>query len=335
MIVEQMNIGLIDVDGHNFPNLCLMKLSAYHKSIGDKVGWWREDASHYDIVYMSKVFSDVYSPQVPDPINTDKIVKGGTGYAIQLEDGKEVYHREHDHPLPYVIEHIYPDYTLYPEYTGINLPLKKQKAYGFLTRGCPRGCAFCHVAPKEGRYSVKVADLHEFWRGQGNICLSDPNILACRDAPELLEQLIDSSAKIDFNQGLDARLITKEKADLLATMKLYRPHFAMDRIQDVEPVLTGLLRFKEATIKHNGKWNIREKRVFVLTNYDTTFGEDLYRVNLLRQNEFLPYIMIYNKPTAPSILKRLQRWCNFPAAFHSAKDFWEYQKYTYKTILYE
>lgn len=187
---------------------------------------------------------------------------------------------------------------------------------------------------KEGKCSKKVADLDEFWHGQGKIVLCDPNILACKDSPKLFDQLIKSSSKIDFNQGLDARLITNDKAEMLASMNLYRPHFAMDKMKDVNAVINGLIKFKNAKVKHDGKWNMREKRVFVLTNFDTTFEEDLYRVNLLRENEYIPYVMIYNKPSASAILKRLQRWCNFPAAFHSAKDFWEYQKYTYKEVLY-
>jgi len=78
-------IGLIDVDGHHFPNLALMRISSYHKSIGDKVEWWFGDLEHYDIVYKSKVFSDTYSKDVPDPINADKVIRGGTGYQIHLE----------------------------------------------------------------------------------------------------------------------------------------------------------------------------------------------------------------------------------------------------------
>lgn len=80
-------IGLIDVDGHNFPNLALMRISAYHKAQGDSVEWWWSDLFHYDIVYMSKVFSDAYSPDVPEPMNADKVIKGGTGYAISLQGG--------------------------------------------------------------------------------------------------------------------------------------------------------------------------------------------------------------------------------------------------------
>lgn len=137
-----MRIGLIDVDGHRYPNLPLMKISAYHKAQGDSVEWYQPLFSgHMDKVYMSKVFS--FTPDYEWVIDADEIIKGGTGYCIELVDGKEVFHSENDKPLPYEVEHIYPDYSLYPEYT-------KDTAYGFLTRGCPRGCNFCHVKSHEG-----------------------------------------------------------------------------------------------------------------------------------------------------------------------------------------
>jgi hypothetical protein len=161
-----MRIGIIDVDGHNYPNLPLMKISAWHKRNGDSVEWYEPLISgHMDIVYMSKVFS--FTPDYEYIIDADKIIKGGSGYAIKLVDGKETYDKSQDSDLPYDIEHIYPDYSLYPDKTN-------DTAYGFLSRGCPRGCNFCHVAEKEGHCSVKVADLSEFWRGQKNIVLCDP-----------------------------------------------------------------------------------------------------------------------------------------------------------------
>lgn len=83
--MKQKKIGLIDVDGHNFPNLCLMKLSAYHKSRGDLVEWYSSERDMYDIVYMSKVFSEEYSPEISEPLNTKEVIKGGTGYAIKTQ----------------------------------------------------------------------------------------------------------------------------------------------------------------------------------------------------------------------------------------------------------
>lgn len=148
-----MRIGLIDVDGHNFPNLALMRISAYHKAMGDIVEWWWSDFVHYDIVYKSKIFSDDYSKDVPDPINADRIIKGGTGYAIHLVDGKEIFDKENHKDLPEEIEKCFPDYSIYSQFDF---------AVSMTSRGCPRGCAFCHVAAKEGRCSVKVANVSDF-----------------------------------------------------------------------------------------------------------------------------------------------------------------------------
>lgn len=325
-----MRIGLVDVDGHHFPNLCLMKLSQWHKNQGDEVEWHRPDVPMYDLVYMSKVFSGAYSPDIPEPINARKVIKGGTGYAIWLENGKEVYHPEYDPPLPSKMEHCYPDYSLYPEYTGWGKKLSQQTAYGFLTRGCPRACTFCHVTPKEGRCSYKVADLSQFWHGQGNICLSDPNILACKEAPDLFRQLLDSKAKIDFNQGLDARLLTSETACLLAGMKLKTPHFAMDSMRDIPAVQRGLKMYVEAYRQVHGKWDWRNAKVFCLTNFDTTHAQDMERIKAIQECECWPCVMIYNKPSAPRITRRLQRWTNHAVSYAKWKDFDDYQEATYK-----
>lgn len=328
-----MRVGLIDVDGHNFPNLCLMKLSAYHKAQGDDVGWYSSDVPMYDLVYMTKVFSDEYSKDMSLPLNAKRVIKGGTGYAIKLVDGKEVYDKDLDPPLPDEVEHIYPDYSLYPEHTGYGKPLRQQTAYGFLTRGCPRGCHFCHVAPKEGKCSHKVADLSEFWNGQGHICLSDPNILACKDALPLLEQLIDSGATVEFNQGLDARLITPEKARLLTSMKIKQPHFAMDTMSALEPVKRGLKLYVDAYRQQHGKWDWRNAKVFCLTNFDTTHEQDMERVKVIQECECQPYVMIYNKPSARAITRRLQRWTNNTALYAKYRDFIEYQRDNYKAVI--
>lgn len=158
-----MRVALIDVDGHNFPNLPLMKLSAWHKQQGDSVEWYEPMFSgHMDRVYMSKVFS--FTPDYEYYIDADEVVKGGSGYCIELVNGKEIYHTEKERQLPAEIEHIYPDYSLYPELT-------KDTAYGFMSRGCPKGCAPCHVAAKEG-YPIKRLIYRSFGEGKRTLyCL--------------------------------------------------------------------------------------------------------------------------------------------------------------------
>lgn len=307
-----MRIGLIDVDGHNFPNIPLMKISAWHKAHGDHVEWYDPMFSgHMDKVYMSKVFS--FTPDYMYPIYADEISQGGSGYCISLVDGKEVFDKRKDKELPPEIEHIYPDYSLY----GIT-----DTAYGFLSRGCPRGCSFCHVEAKEGRRTIKVADLDEFWRGQKNIVLCDPNILACRQWKELLQQLIDSKAWVDINQGLDIRLMTPEKAEMLAQIKLKNIHFAWDRYEDKEKILPKFRMFKEIT-----GIDYRKLGVFVLCGFDTTIEQDLERIYTLRDLGFSPYVMIYNKENVPKghELRRLQRWVNNRIIFARCKTFEEYK----------
>lgn len=309
-----MKIGLIDVDGHNYPNLPLMKISAWHKARGDSVEWYEPMFSgHMDKVYMSKVFS--FTPDYEYPIDADVIERGGSGYAIHLVDGKEVYDKSQDKDLPDEIEHIYPDYSIYPEET-------KDTAYGFLTRGCPRGCGFCHVAKKEGRCSIKVADLSEFWRGQKKIVLCDPNILACRDHLDLLQQLVDSKAKVNFNQGLDIRLVNDRNLELLRQIRLDSIHFAFDRWQDKDIIEPRLRAFAEKTGFNRNKGRVM---VYILCNFDTTLEQDLYRIQLCRELNFAPYPMIYDKEHCNPVYKRLQRWCN-NYIFWSCPTFEEYER---------
>lgn len=306
-----MKVGLIDVDGHNFPNLPLMKLSAWHKSKGDSVEWydpWKGFLEPYDKVYMSKVFS--FSDDYDHPIYAKQIEKGGSGYCISLVDGKEVFDKSKDKELPYEVEHIYPDYDLYEI---------KDTSYGFLTRGCPRGCGFCHVAAKEGRCSRKVADLSEFWSGQKNIVLCDPNILACKEHMDLLRQLAESGAKVNFNQGIDIRLLNENNAEMLTRIKADIIHFAFDRYQDKDIIEPRLRLFREKS-----NYDHHKVEVYILINYDTTIEQDLYRINLCRELDFQPYPMIYDKEHADSIHKRIQRWCN-PFIFWSTQKFEDYK----------
>lgn len=315
-LIRSMKIGLIDVDGgKSFPNIPLMKLSAYHKERGDSVEWYDPMfTGHCDKVYLSKVFS--FTPDYELPIDSDIIVKGGTGYCIHLENGKEVFDKSKDNSLPYDIEHTFPDYSIYPTLT-------KDTAFGFLTRGCPRGCSFCIVKDHEGRCSKKVADLSEFWNGQKNIVLCDPNILACKDWRELLQSLIDSKATIDFNQGLDIRMMTKEKIELLNQIKIKQIHFAWDRYQDKEIVLP---KFK-LWIEYAKRTNAHNTIVYTIVNFDTTLEQDLERIYTLRSMGLWAYVMIYDKEHCQKIYKRLARWCNNRFIFAKCERFEDYGNY--------
>ena len=285
-----MKIGLIDVDGHHFPNLALMKISAYHKAQGDEVEW-AFSLLPYDRIYMAKVFT--FTPDDLTAYQASEIIKGGTGYDLSSR-------------LPEEIESIYPDYALYNIYNT---------AYGYLTRGCPRGCPFCIVAAKEGRQSVQVANLENFWRGQKYIKLLDPNLLACANWENLLQQLIDSRAYIDFTQGLDIRLMTDEKADMIRRCKIKMLHFAWDNPKD-KKTFEMLKKYSKAFGTSE-----RNQRVYVLTNFNSSFDEDLERVYALRDIGYDPFVMIYEKWGAPKKLRELQRWCNNKRVFRAEANF--------------
>lgn len=301
-----MKIGLIDVDGHNFPNLPLMKLSAWHKKQGDVVTWYDPLTAWHDPpdkVYMSKVFT--FTPDYPHPVNAVEVIRGGSGYSYP--DGGEDLSEE--------VEHIYPDYSLYPK-------LCQDTAYGFLTRGCPRGCEFCIVAEKEGRCSRKVADLSEFWKDQKNIVLLDPNITACQHWKNLFRQLIDSRAWVNFSQGLDIRLLTEEKAEYLKKMKIKLVHFAWDNYEDRDIIIPKLKEFKEIT-----GWDKRKLAVYVLVNFNTSLEQDLERIYVLKELGYHPYVMVYEKESLPRghITRKLQRWVNMRAVFETIQKFEDYR----------
>lgn len=192
-----MKIGLVDVDGHHFPNLALMKLSAWHKAQGDAVEWWN-GFTHYDRVYLSKVFT--FTPDHDTVIDADEIITGGTGYK---DYGS----------LPAEVEMMFPDYSLYPQYG---------RAIGFLTRGCVRSCPWCIVPRKEG--TIRPAATWEQLKRPDSreLILMDNNVLAAGHGLEQIERMGHEEIWVDFNQGLDARLITPDTAYLLAKLKWIR-----------------------------------------------------------------------------------------------------------------
>lgn len=192
-------IGLIDVDGHNYPNYALMKIAAFHRAQGDEVMRYDIFAGHCDKVYMSKVFS--FTPDYMQPIDADEVIKGGTGYDLRSE-------------LPQEIDRLQPDYSLYPQ-------IDERTAYGFLTRGCPNKCYWCVVPHKEGGVHPYM-DVDEIAQGGKRpwLILMDNNILAAGEyGMAQLRKIVERGYHVDFNQGLDARLVTPEIAEVLAQIK--------------------------------------------------------------------------------------------------------------------
>lgn len=191
-----MKIGLIDVDGHHFPNLALGKISRYHKRQGDSVEWY-DPFEHYDKVYMAKVFT--FTQEYEYFINADEVEKGGTGYDIHKT-------------LPDFIDRLQPDYSIYNN-------VDNKTAYGFLTRGCPNKCFWCIVPKKEGNQHPYM-DVEEIAiEGRTNLILMDNNVLASDYGLQQIEKIIEKGYRVDFNQALDARLVTEDIAKLLARVK--------------------------------------------------------------------------------------------------------------------
>lgn len=233
-----MKIGLIDVDNHGvkkgsknvYPNLALCKISAWHKANGDSVEWYDSLFSgHCDKVYVSKIFN--FTPDIDFFIDADEVIRGGTGYDIASH-------------LPDEMDRMTPDYSIYPY-------IPSDTAYGFLTRGCPNKCKWCVVPRKEGRIRPYM-DIDEICvGGRTKAVLMDNNILAAGDyAKEQLRKIIERGYKVDFNQGLDARLVTQEFAELLAKVKWINViRFACDTKAQTEVCERVMLMLRDAGYK--------------------------------------------------------------------------------------
>ena len=300
-------IGLVDVDGHAkkklwggtiHPNIALGKISRWHKQQGDNVEW-AIPLKHYDVVYMSKVFN--FSPDDTTVYQADKIVKGGTGYDITSR-------------LPDEIDRLQPDYSIYP-----NIP--SDTAYGFLTRGCPNKCPWCVVPRKEGKIRPYM-DVDEIAiEGRTKLVLMDNNILAAGDyAIQQLEKIIERGYRVDFNQALDARLVTDEYARLLARIKwIYRRiRFGCDtkgQIQECERAISMI----------NGYGYRGEYFLYTMIGGKSDFKESFERVNYWwkRNHEqrerhepnIYPYAQPYRNPDnphepIPEWQKDMARWVN-------------------------
>ena len=180
-----------------------------------------------------------------------------------------------------------------------------------------------HVAAKEGRCSVKVADVSDFWNGQKHIEILDPNITACKDKRDLFRQYRETGSTLNFNQGLDMRFIDEDDVRDINQMRITKMHFAWDnpgeKLED---------KFRWFASKYR---KTRNGMVYVLTNYENVSVQEhieraLMRIYKLRDMNYDPYLMIYNKPEAPKEIRRLQRWCNNKIIFKTCKRFEDYKR---------
>lgn len=304
-----MKIGLIDVDGHNYPNFALMKISSFHKKENDTVEWVNH-IEKYDKVYMSKVFTT--TPDIRTVIQADIIERGGTGYDI-----KKV--------LPEKIDNCNPDYSIYPVsewYDG-------KTAYGFLTRGCIRNCRWCIVSQKEGTIRP-YGDIEEILHGMNKAILMDNNVLACEHGLLQLEKIVDLKCRVDFNQGLDARLVTAEIAGLLSKVRFIKNtiRFACDSDESFESVEIAKDLLQTADFKGIISIyvllteDIREclSRIMNLDCLDWKEGRRTYKISLFAQ----PYIDFTCKRKVPQWKSDMARWCNMKSLFYS-HNFGNYQ----------
>ena len=285
-----MKIGLIDLDG-KLPNLALMKLSTWHKARGDDVELTMPVlAAGYDKVYMSKVFTWSDMPTLPLSAEV-----GGTGCDLHKT-------------LPEEIERLCPDYSLY----------KMDYSMGFLTRGCIRKCEFCFVPEKEGQIRP-AADIEEFLRHKKAVLL-DNNVLAHKHGIEQIEKIVGMGIKVDFNQGLDARLIDDVTASLLAKVRWIRfVRMACDNQSMKRPV--------EKAVKLLRKHGLR-KEIFCYVLVDGDIEEAHNRAEFLRGLKVDPFAQPYRSPDgkeAPKQSRVFANWVNKKAEFKSCS--WQDYKY--------
>lgn len=285
-----MKIALHDADKTKFPNLALMKLSAWHKQQGHRVEWFHPlFKMQYDHIYSSKVFTftpeDEYLPATAD--------RHGIG-------------RGDMRALPDAVEHICPDYALYGS----------TRAQGFVTRGCPNKCAWCVVPKKEGAIRDH-ADVEEFLGGMNEVVLMDNNILASEHGIHQLEKIGLLGVKLDCNQGLDARLVDTAVAAVLGKLRWIRfVRFACDQKSQMPHVERAVKLLRAASGKKG------EVFVYVLVK---DIPDALDRVEFLRRIGCEPFAQPYrdleNNTEPDSELKRFARWVNHKAIFKTVP--WE------------
>ena len=288
-----MRIGLHDSDKTGFPNLALMKVSAYHKEKGDDVEWWNP-LQEYDKVYSSKVFT--FTPE-SHYLPADAI-RGGTGYGIYKD-------------LPPEVDMMRPDYSIYPSC---------DHAIGFLTRGCIRDCPWCIVPRNEGGIRPYRA-WEEIKRPESrDIVFMDNNVLACQHGIAQMESMIGRNVRVDFNQGLDARLISSETAEIISRLKWIR---FIRMSCDTDMMLDVVLE----KIHMLGDKGVKPYRVFVYLLVQDIKSAERRALALRRAGADVfaqPYRDFENNAAPPPEAKAFARWVNQKAAFNSCGTFAEY-----------
>jgi hypothetical protein len=258
-----MIVGLHDSDrknkGSKFPNYALMKISAYHKSINDTVEWW-DAMTKCNVVYSSKIFDF----KVENEFLPENTIKGGTGYDI-----KKV--------LPQEIDNIFPDYSIYPNC---------DYAIGFLTRGCINNCSFCVVPEKEG-YIRPYRAWEQIKRIDTNIItFMDNNVLAIDYGIEQMQLMIGKNLIIDFNQGMDARLMTSDVAEIISKLNWQKYiRFSCDGEYQIPYI------FK--TVEMLKKFGVKSYRLFIYTIIKKDLEEAERRISELKK---IKNISIYAQP---------------------------------------
>ena len=324
-----MNIAIIDAEivgktKHRFPNLCSMKLSSYHKSIGDLVTLKTdyEELELFDKVYISKVFTKTEVPE--HVLSMPNVQYGGTGFYYDKAP-----------PLPPEVEHIMPDYHLYDEWVeqAISSGVKRNEftyyldySIGYLTRKCFRGCYYCVNRNYKG---VEVASpLSEFMdESRPKLCFLDDNFLGCPKWRELIQPVIESKKRFQFKQGLDERLLTADKIIEISKWKYDgEVIFAFDNIED-KGLITSKLELIRSTVPD---WR-RELKFYVFCGcdkhdkYDDEFWKQditnlFERISILSRYGAKPYIMRFEKvydSEFASFYAAVAAWCNQPSIFNT------------------
>lgn len=237
--------------GNKFPNLALMKISAWHKQNGDKVVWFSPiEAQFYDLVYSSKIFD--FTPE--NPYLPETTIKGGTGYGIFND-------------LPDKIDRMYPDYSIYPQCDF---------AIGFITRGCPNKCPWCYVPQKEGDIRPYRTWQEIVRTDTKKLTLMDNNILAHPHGIEQLRQLAETDYRLDINQAMSVFLVTPETADILARCKWQKYiRFSVDQKSQIE----GMYRAAELLAERG----IPNSKLFIYCLLTEDLEDDLRRIYAMRK----------------------------------------------------